>query len=428
MSEAAETSQQSLTPPSVLRQVNNLRASTSGGLTPRSVKGTPPLGKSVSLSTPRSRPRTPAGASSSLRLSSSGQDAPGSSGLQFELNNLRNELRAKQREHAQTEEEVRTLRAAVLTKDKALAKGADDLARQHERAVKAEQAVAVATKELKLSQEAHSKAQSSAEAAGRQADKLTHKLANMPKDAKFSAQVASLEAEVRSLKGENAALSKDNKACYSHLRAKDKQLDSAAKEVEQARQTELHNKELQNSILDLNRQLSEAKDREGTLLAVDRQHKADAASLTAQIAAADQRVAYTDHKLAVLLTDFKASQERCKELETEAVVLTDELTRTSAVAARAAAREVVNGSKDEGVVPVALHLEEVRYLQGESERLREKVKHVERNLQASHQVQEHLQRQLDAQKRCPSMRNSIANAQTAEMSPAKAAPARSATP
>ena len=40
-------------------------------------------------------------------------------------------------------------------------------------------------------------------------------------------------------------------------------------------------------------------------------------------------------------------------------MLTDELTRTSAVAARAAAREVVNGSKDEVVVPVALHLEEV---------------------------------------------------------------------
>lgn len=51
----------------------------------------------------------------------------------------------------------------------------------------------------------------------------------------------------------------------------------------------------------------------------------------------------------------QATQERCRQLETEAVVLTDELTRTSAVAAR----EVVNGSKDEGVVPVTLHLEEV---------------------------------------------------------------------
>lgn len=57
---------------------------------------------------------------------------------------------------------------------------------------------------------------------------------------------------------------------------------------------------------------------------------------------------------------MQAMQERCAELETEAAVLSEELTRTSAVAARATAREVVNGSKDEGVVPVTLHIEEVR--------------------------------------------------------------------
>lgn len=405
MSEESATA--AATPPSVLRQVNNLKASSSGSLTPRLSKGTSPLAKALSVSTPRSRPRTPVG--SNLKSSSSSLDAPGSSGLQFELNNLRNELRAKQREHSETEEEVRTLKAGAISKDKALAKGAADLAQQHERAVKAEQALAVAVKELKTSEEARTKANSSAEAAARQADKLTQKLANMPKDARFSAQVASLESEVRSLKADNASLSKDNKAGCNQIRAKDKQLDNAAKEVEHARQTELHNKELQNSILDLNRRLDEAKDRENTLLAVERQHKADAASMTAQMTAADQRADATDHKLAVMSTDFKASQERCRELETEAVVLTDELTRTSAVAARAAAREVVNGSKDEGVVPVTLHLEEVRYLQGEHERLREKMKHMERNLQASHQVQEHLQQQLDVQKRLSSRRTSSAH-------------------
>ena len=41
------------------------------------------------------------------------------------------------------------------------------------------------------------------------------------------------------------------------------------------------------------------------------------------------------------------------------MVLNDELNRVGAVAARAAAREVVNGSKDEGIVPVTQHLEEV---------------------------------------------------------------------
>ena len=73
--------------------------------------------------------------------------------------------------------------------------------------------------------------------------------------------------------------------------------------------------ELQNSILDLNRRLDEAKDRENTLLAVERQHKADAASLTAQMTAAEQRVADTDHKLAVMSTDLKvAAMTRSNEL------------------------------------------------------------------------------------------------------------------
>lgn len=63
--------------------------------------------------------------------------------------------------------------------------------------------------------------------------------------------------------------------------------------------------ELQNSILDLGRQLEEGRERENTLLLVERQHKADAASLTAQLNAADQRAADTDHKLAVMSTDLK---------------------------------------------------------------------------------------------------------------------------
>ena len=60
--------------------------------------------------------------------------------------------------------------------------------------------------------------------------------------------------------------------------------------------------------MDLNRQLEEAKERQNTLLAVERQHKADAASLTAQMEAADQRADATDHKLAVMSTEFKVQQ------------------------------------------------------------------------------------------------------------------------
>ena len=51
------------------------------------------------------------------------------------------------------------------------------------------------------------------------------------------------------MKADSANLARDNKACYSQIRAKDKQLDSAAKEVEHARQTELHNKVLNLYVL-----------------------------------------------------------------------------------------------------------------------------------------------------------------------------------
>ncbi len=44
---------------SVLRPVNNLKASSSGSLTPKLSKGMSPLAKTMSVSTPRSRPRTP---------------------------------------------------------------------------------------------------------------------------------------------------------------------------------------------------------------------------------------------------------------------------------------------------------------------------------------------------------------------------------
>lgn len=59
--------------------------------------------------------------------------------------------------------------------------------------------------------------------------------------------------------------------------------------------------------MDLSRQLEEAKERESTLLAVERQHKADAASLTAQMNAAEQRGADTEHRLALMSTDLKVS-------------------------------------------------------------------------------------------------------------------------
>jgi hypothetical protein len=59
----------------------------------------------------------------------------------------------------------------------------------------------------------------------------------------------------------------------------------------------------------------------------------------------------------------------------------DELARTSAVASRVAASEVAAGSKADGVVPLAQHLEDMRFAQGEAQRLRERAAALEKELQ-----------------------------------------------
>ena len=55
----------------------------------------------------------------------------------------------------------------------------------------------------------------------------------------------------------------------------------------------------------------------------------------------------------------QASQEREAQLVGELAVLSTELARIRPVAARATVREIGNGSKDEGIVPMTMHLEEV---------------------------------------------------------------------
>lgn len=57
---------------------------------------------------------------------------------------------------------------------------------------------------------------------------------------------------------------------------------------------------------------------------------------------------------------MQSAEERGAALAAEVGVLGEELTRVGAVAARATTREIAGGSKDEGVVPVGMHMEEVR--------------------------------------------------------------------
>ena len=59
-----------------------------------------------------------------------------------------------------------------------------------------------------------------------------------------------------------------------------------------------------------------------------------------------------------LVKVLKQSPAGCSRMQRDTISMS-----AGAVAARAAGREVQGGYKDEGVVPVAMHLEETRFLQ-----------------------------------------------------------------
>ncbi|KAK9819661.1 hypothetical protein WJX72_000877 [[Myrmecia] bisecta] len=353
-----------------------------------------PTGTPRSLSTPRTlskRPKTPlSGASPSPALDIN------SAGLQFELSRLRNEVRAKQREVEAVEEEARTVKANLAVKDRALTKAGAECEALQDRALRAEGDVAKKTAELRDLEAANQKLRSIADSAERQADKLTQKIANLPKGPGFSAELAALESEVKALKAANAALSEDIKAAATITRNKDKELDAAAAKVAHADAVLVQNKELQNKILDQKRLLDEAAAAAATLQLVQRQKDAEIAKMTAAVEHANAAQAASAHSLASTTTQLQASEATVAELREEVGLLSDQLARTSAVAARVASSEVRNGAKDVGVVPVTMHLEEVRYLHGELERLKEKVRAAEKAAHVSHLLKEKVQEKLEA--------------------------------
>lgn len=58
----------------------------------------------------------------------------------------------------------------------------------------------------------------------------------------FSEVIAGLEAELKSVKAANVALADDNRGCYAQIRAKDKELDMLAAQVEHAKAIAIENK------------------------------------------------------------------------------------------------------------------------------------------------------------------------------------------
>ncbi|CAL5219051.1 g811 [Coccomyxa viridis] len=379
------------------RNVTPLRRAKSSGQ-PRSGRPsiTPRETKSSRLRASLGSGGSPLSVTSAAPRSSSATPEVISGGMVFETTRLRDELRASQREADKQAQEICTLKSALGSKEQALKAAAASAQALTERVLNAEGGLTSRTKELSSMTAERNQYRSEAAEAGRQADKLTQRLSAMPKGSGFSEVVAGLEAELKSMKADHEKLAKDNKGCCNQIRAKDKQLSAAGVQLEHARAILVENKELQNSILDQTRRLQEAADDKATQQIVQRQLRAELARAQDVTAAAEEEAAQKGRELACMATALKVSQEREAQLTTELALLNAELSRIRPVAARATTREIGNGTKDEGIVPMTMHLEEVRYLQGQSARLQEKLALAERSASATLAQKEALHKKLDA--------------------------------
>ncbi|KAK9798216.1 hypothetical protein WJX73_007655 [Symbiochloris irregularis] len=321
---------------------------------------------------------------------------PPSGGIAFELCRLRDEAQAQAALAAAAEQEAVTLRHQLATKDAALSKAAEEKQGLTNRMLGAEAHAAELSQTVKTLEADVQRLQAEANTAGRQADKAVAKLHALPKDDGLAPVVAALEGALNQIKISNDALNSDNKGAYNQLRAKDKELDVAAKQVAEAATWEMQCKVFENHVLELLGQIAELQGEASTHASVMRMKDAEVAKMADALEIAELERDATIQSLAAASDDLKVSREAEAQLMEELLVQRDELTRVSKVAARATSREIRGGIKDAGTIPVPQYLEEVRFFQSEIERLRGKLGEAERSAASTQAQKMKLLKRLDA--------------------------------
>ncbi|GAB4821202.1 hypothetical protein N2152v2_008248 [Parachlorella kessleri] len=335
-------------------------------------------------------------AGSAQRTASPGAATWEDSSMLYETTRLRNELRSKDRELEEAMVEVRTLKSAMLTKDRALEKADGQLAAAKDRLLGLEGDVLSLKKSLAKTEAERDAYRQEVDTALREADRLNEVVAQIPRESGSSLDIARLENQLAELRQENQQLADDNKACYNVIRAKEKELARQGKKVAAAEEAVLSKRELENVIADLRRQLSEMHADLSTLQKMQRLKDAEVADAERDAAKTVKELATTSEYLAAVTAELQLTKAALNEAKVEVSCLRDELARVSAVASRVARAELRGGGKDEGTIPVLMHLEEVKYMQGEIHRLKQKLEHAERSAVSAQQQKERLYKRIDA--------------------------------
>eukprot|EP00268_Persea_americana_P051718 TRINITY_DN5732_c0_g1_i3.p1 TRINITY_DN5732_c0_g1~~TRINITY_DN5732_c0_g1_i3.p1 ORF type:complete len:594 (+),score=175.16 TRINITY_DN5732_c0_g1_i3:348-2129(+) len=308
----------------------------------------------------------------------------------IELNRLQNQLKDKNRELGAAHGEIKALKATEVLKEKAVIELSNELNTLDEKLRVTENLLEQKILEIKkLANE--KKGALAAQFAAEAALRRVH--ANQKDDecVPIEAVIAPLESDIKMYKNEIAVLQEDKKALERLNKSKEAALVEAEKILKSAMERALIVEEVQNQNFELKRQIEICQEENRILDKTNRQKVAEVEKLSQTIGELEESI-LAGGGAANAIRDY---QRQMSELNEEKRTLERELARAK-VSANRVASVVANEWKDDKdkVMPVKQWLEERRFLQGEMQRLRDKLAVSERTAKAEAQLKDKLRLRL----------------------------------
>uniref|UniRef100_A0A7S0VF83 Uncharacterized protein n=1 Tax=Polytomella parva TaxID=51329 RepID=A0A7S0VF83_9CHLO len=290
-------------------------------------------------------------------------------------------------------QEIHSLKSSIASKDKQILTLEKELEETKDKKFQAEGGLSSINKELSTVKLDKRKLESQVLDLTLHTNSLSDKLVYASSQNPLSAiQVSGLMADIRMSNMERDNLKENNKALESSIRNYEKEISRLLKKLEEAEFLAKRCLELENKCLDFAKQLEDAKSEIRSLQQVVRGRDSEIMKSVKEHDATKVTLTGLREQLSRVTGEYKATQQANQELEREVSLARDELIRASAVAKRVAVFEVRAGVKEECTVPGTRHLEEVKYLSGENQRLKDKMSLLERDLNVSHALTDRFKR------------------------------------
>ncbi|WOK92291.1 microtubule-associated protein 70-5 [Canna indica] len=314
----------------------------------------------------------------------------------IELNRLENNLLEKERELGLAKSEIKALKTTEILKDKAVTelsnegKKMDEKIRANEKQL--EQKNLEIKKLINEKKEALA-AQFSAEATLRRVHASQKDEEHVP----VEVLMAPLESDIRQYKSEIAMLQEDKKALERLTKSKEAALVETENALQSALEQAMNVEIVQNKNLELKKQIDISQEENKILEKAYRQKVVEVEKLTKTICELEESILASG----VTANAIRDYQRQISGINEEKRMVERELARVKVSASRMAV-VAANEWKDDNdkVIPVKQWLEERRFLQGEIQRLRDKVALAERTAKAESQLKEKLRLRLKTLEEC----------------------------